>query len=54
MRIQPVERSLSAKSFLVRAAVMWNSVPPAIRDIKKIEELKPKLKTWIKQNVELE
>ena len=54
LRIPPVERSLSAKSFLVRAAVMWNSVPPAIRDIKKIEELKPKLKTWIKQNVELE
>ena len=54
LRVQQVEMSLSGKSFLVRAAVMWNSIPASIRSIKKLETFKSRLKTWTKQNVEIE
>ena len=37
-----VESSLSSKSFLVRSAVMSNSIPPSLRSIQKFETFKSK------------
>ena len=49
-----VEKSLSTKSFMVRSASTWNSVPVEIRNIQKLESFKRKLKEWIKINVDIE
>ena len=51
MRVPSVESSLAQKSFMVRSAVLWNSLPADIRSIQKLEDLKKKLKLWIKANV---
>ena len=53
LRIPVVDKSVSKKSFLVRAAVMWNTVPPNIRSQCSLRVFKSKLKSWIKSNVEL-
>ena len=54
LRVPQVEMSLSGKSFLVRAAVLWNSIPPDIKSIKHVETFKKRLKIWTKQNVDIE
>ena len=54
LRVPVVEKSVSAKSFMVRSAVMWNTIPPSIRDIKKFETFKSKLKHWTRANIEIE
>eukprot|EP00092_Neocalanus_flemingeri_P070706 GFUD01086814.1.p1 GENE.GFUD01086814.1~~GFUD01086814.1.p1 ORF type:complete len:145 (+),score=22.05 GFUD01086814.1:49-435(+) len=54
LRVPPMETGLSGKSFMVRSAVMWNTVPPDIRSIKKFETLKRKLKQWTKVNIEID
>ena len=54
MRVPIVESALSSKSFLVRSAVMWNSIPANLRSIKKFETFKSKLKQWIKANIEID
>ena len=39
--------TLARKSFMVRSAVVWNSIPPDIRNSKSIQVFKKKLKKWI-------
>ena len=46
LRVPPVETDLAGKSFMVRAAAVWNTVPPDIRNIKTIHTFKKKLKQW--------
>ena len=52
--VPDVEMSLSSKSFMVRSTVMWNTIPPSLRVIQNLETFKKNLKSWTKQNVELE
>ena len=54
LRVPVVVTSLASKSFMVRSVVMWNSVPPDIRSIQKLQQFKSKLKKWIKANVDIE
>ena len=51
--IPVVEFSLSRKSFMVRSASVWNSIPPDIRNSNTIGTLKKKLKEWTKLNIDL-
>ena len=53
LRLPVVEYSLSRKSFMVRSASVWNSIPPEIRNINTIGTFKKKLKEWTKFNIEL-
>ena len=53
LRVPVVESSLAGKSFLVRSATVWNSIPPDIRSSKSIQVFKGKLKQWTKLNIEL-
>ena len=53
LKVPAVEYSLSEKSFMVRSAYMWNTIPPDIRNCKTIESFKKKLKGWIKLNIEI-
>ena len=53
LRVPQVERSVSGKSFMVRAAVMWNTIPPNLSTIKQQQTFKKNLKIWIKQNIEI-
>ena len=53
LRVPVVESSLAGKSFLVRSATVWNSIPPDIRSSKSIQVFKRKLKQWTKLNIEL-
>ena len=48
------ESSMASKSFLVRSAVMWNSIPPSLRSVNNIQIFKGKLKTWIKANIDID
>ena len=52
--VPPVETDLAGKSFMVRAAAVWNTVPPDIRNIKTIHTFKKKLKQWVKLNIEVQ
>ena len=53
LRVPVVERSLASKSFMVRSAVIWNQIPPDIRNCKTLGVFKKNLKQWIKVNVEI-
>ena len=44
--------TLLKKSFIVRGAELWNSVPFSIRSLRKVAEFKNSLKEWIRANVE--
>ena len=48
-----VESSLASKSFMVRSASTWNSIPPEIRNTRNLQGFKKKLKQWVKSNVEI-
>ena len=52
LRVPQFERSVSGKSFMVRAALMWNTIPPSLRAMK--QTFKKNLKHWIKQNIEID
>ena len=54
LRVPIVESSITSKSFLVRAAVMWNSIPPSLRGVKKFGAFKSKLKQWTKANIDID
>ena len=54
LRVPIVESAMARKSFLVRSAVMWNSIPPSLRSISKFETFKSKLKKWTKANIEID
>ena len=43
--------TLFKKSFTIRGACNWNSLPPSIRQLKKIGHFKKELKAWIKREV---
>ena len=53
LRVPVVERSVSSKSFMVKSAVIWNQIPPEIRNCKTLGVFKKSLKQWIKVNVEI-
>ena len=53
LKVPAVEYSVSKKSFMVRSAYMWNTIPPDIRNCKTVELFKKKLKEWIKLNIEI-
>ena len=48
------ESSMASKSFMVRSAVMWNSIPASLRKEKSFQTFKGKLRTWTKENIELD
>ena len=52
--LQEVEYATTSQSFMVRSIKLWNSLPVELRVINKIEQFKPKLRKWVKENVELE
>ena len=54
LRVPPVETDLAGKSFMVRSAAVWNTVPADIRSLKTVHTFKKKLKQWAKQNIEIE
>ena len=51
--VPAVEKSLTRKSFMVRSIAAWNTVPPEIRNLKKLETFKKKIKQWTKMNIEI-
>ena len=42
---------LAMKSFCMRGADTWNSLPPQIRQLRKIRDFKMNTKDWVKRNV---
>jgi hypothetical protein len=44
---------LTEKSFIIRATVGFNLLPPELRKISKLEEFKEKLKVWVLENVKI-
>ena len=44
---------LTEKSFMNRATVSFNLLPPELRKISKLEEFKEKLKVWVLGNVKI-
>ena len=52
--VPAVEKSTSSKSFMIRSAVTWNTLPPAIRNIQKLKTFKNELKKWVKENISIE
>ena len=40
----------SRTAFAYKSTIMWNSLPPQIRKIEKLEKFKSVLKKWVKQN----
>ena len=52
--LQEAAYTISSQSFMVRGSKIWNNMPAELRMIGKIEKFKPKLKQWIKDNVDLE
>ena len=54
LAIPVFESALARKSFLVRSAAIWNSIPGDIRDVETLQNFKKKLKKWIQTNIELE
>ena len=49
-----VNKAVSSKSFMVRAAATWNSIPADIRSTNTLVGFKKKLKEWTKSNIEVE
>ena len=49
--IQNTRLSLFKKSFVVRGAELWNSVPLSVRRIDNCQMFKKLLKDWIAKNV---
>ena len=45
---------MASKSYMVRSAVMWNSIPPSLRNVKEFQTFKGKLKHWVKTNIEID
>ena len=48
------EKSIYSKSFIVRAALAWNMLPPSMREIKSLDRYKKELKQWTKTNIDVE
>ena len=44
---------LTEKSFMNRATVSFNKLPPEIRKIEKLENFKEKLRKWVLENCKL-
>ena len=44
---------LTEKSFMNRATVSYNKLPPELRKIPKLETFKEKLKVWVLENVKI-
>ena len=51
--IPVVQTSVASKSFMVRGPLVWNQIPPQIRNCKKLEIFKKELKEWIRVNIEI-
>ena len=49
-----VEKSTSSKSFMIRSAATWNTLPPTIRNIMKLNTFKKRLKEWTRENIDIE
>ena len=44
---------LTEKTFMNRATISYNQLPPELRKIPKIDDFKKKLKGWVKENVKI-
>ena len=44
---------LTEKSFMNRATVSYNKIPPNLRKISKIDAFKVQLKQWVKENIDV-
>ena len=44
---------LTEKSFMNRATVSFNKLPPEIRKIEKLDNFKEKLRKWVLENCKL-
>ena len=53
LHVPAVSSAVASKSFMVRAPVIWNQIPPDIRKCEKLENFKKKLKHWVRTNIEI-
>ena len=51
MIIQNTRLTLTKKSFTVRGACNWNSLPTSIRELESISQFKKEIKVWIKREI---
>ena len=51
MIIQNTSLTLTKKSFSIRGAYDWNSLPPSIRELKSLSQFKKEVKAWIKREI---
>ena len=51
--MNPPAQKLNCRSFRWRSLQTWNQLPANIRQIDNIDEFKSKLKTWIREHVEI-
>ena len=50
----PVFRtSVASKSFMVRGPLVWNQIPPQIRNCNELGTFKRRLRDWIRVNIEI-
>ena len=54
LRVDGIHGGLVNKSFLIRAAKDFNTIPADIRMCRTIPAFKQQLKKWVKQNVPLD
>ena len=54
LMVPRVEKSVARSSFMVRSATTWNQIPTSIRSIQKLVEFKGNLKTWIRENIQID
>ena len=53
LEVPAAQTSIATKSFMVRAALVWNQIPIEIRQGKSEETFKRKLKQWVRMNIEV-
>ena len=53
LEVPVAETSVRSKSFMVRAAIVWNQIPTDIRQSQSAETFKSKLKQWVKTHIEV-
>ena len=49
--IQNTSLTLAQKSFSIRGACNWNSLPPSIRTLESLSQFKKEVKVWIKREI---
>ena len=50
---EKIELKVATKSFVFRSTESWNLLPQSLKSCQKIGEFKPKLRKWVKENVQM-